>query len=247
MKEQIILVAGATSAIARAACRHFAADGARFFLVGRRTEQLQTVQQDLQAAGAPAVETMVADMQDRTNHQAVLEACGQRLGEPDLVLVAWGLLGDQGAGEADFAVAENSLDCNFLSVAAFLTPVANTMARRGAGTIAVITSVAGDKGRMSNYIYGAGKGALILWLQGLRNRLFHQGVHVVDIRPGFVDTPMTTAHKKNALFASADQVGRGIHRAVRRRKDVVYLPFFWRGLMLIIRAMPELVFKRLKL
>jgi len=125
--------------------------------------------------------------------------------------------------------------------------MAEIMEEQGHGTIAVISSVAGDRGRMSNYVYGAAKGAVSTFLQGLRNRMSHKGVHVLTIKPGFVDTPMTKDVDKNFLFASAKQVGNGIYNAIESKKDVVYLPPFWKLIMMIIKLVPESIFKKLKM
>ena len=111
----------------------------------------------------------------------------------------------------------------------------------------VISSVAGDRGRQSNYVYGSAKAAVTTFLQGLRNRLHPAGVQVLTVKPGFVDTPMTSAFPKGPLWASPEQIARGIHRAIQKRKDVVYLPGFWRLIMRVIREIPEAVFKRLSL
>ena len=126
-------------------------------------------------------------------------------------------------------------------------PLANRFEQSRGGCIAVISSVAGDRGRQSNYVYGSAKGGLDRFLQGLRNRLYRAGVAVVTIKPGFVDTPMTAALPKNALYASPRQVARGVYRAIEARRSVVYLPWFWRPIMLLIKLLPESVFKRLRL
>jgi len=128
-----------------------------------------------------------------------------------------------------------------------LTPIANRFERQGFGCIAVISSVAGDRGRQSNYIYGTAKGALTIFLQGLRNRLHKSGVHVLTIKPGFVDTPMTSEFKKGLLGVGPESIAKGSHRAIARKKNVVYLPWFWRGVMALIKAVPERIFCRLAL
>jgi decaprenylphospho-beta-D-erythro-pentofuranosid-2-ulose 2-reductase len=136
---------------------------------------------------------------------------------------------------------------NFTATAALLTLIANRFEAQRHGTIAVITSVAGDRGRQSNYIYGAAKGGLVVFLQGLRNRLHHAGVSVVTLKPGFVDTPMTAHLPKNFLFCSPRRAGRAIHRAIEARRSVAYIPWFWRPIMALVTILPELVFKRLRL
>jgi len=139
------------------------------------------------------------------------------------------------------------LQTNFTTVVSLLTLLANLFERQGRGSIAVISSVAGDRGRQSNYVYGAAKGALTIYLQGLRNRLAKANVHVLTIKPGFVDTPMTRDFKKGLLWVGPDVIARGIVKAIDKRKDVAYLPFFWRYIMFIIKIIPERIFKRLSL
>lgn len=144
-------------------------------------------------------------------------------------------------------MAMMELQTNFTTVVSLLTLLANLFERQGRGSIAVISSVAGDRGRQSNYVYGAAKGALTIYLQGLRNRLAKANVHVLTIKPGFVDTPMTRDFKKGLLWVGPDVIARGIVKAIDKRKDVAYLPFFWRYIMFIIKIIPERIFKRLSL
>jgi NAD(P)-dependent dehydrogenase (short-subunit alcohol dehydrogenase family) len=177
----------------------------------------------------------------------VAEAAWTAYGGLDVALVAHGVLPDQARCQADSDEALASLEVNLLSVVALLTPLANRFEAAGGGCIAVISSVAGDRGRQSNYIYGSAKGGLDRFLEGLRNRLFRSGVAVVTLKPGFVDTPMTAGLRQGPLFATARRAGRAVHRAIERRRDVAYIPWFWRPIMAIIRALPEPVFKRLRL
>lgn len=241
-----VLIVGATSAIAQASARHLAARGDRLFLIARDEAKLTAVARDLRVRGAQ-VESAVADLNEVERHESLIEEASQALGGLDVALIAHGTLSDQKACEADYRVAEQELRTNFLSVVSLLTPLANRFEAQRGGTIAVISSVAGDRGRGSNYVYGTAKGALSLFLQGLRNRLHPTGVRVVTLKPGFVDTPMTSEVKKNALFATPETVGQGIVRAIDGGPEVVYLPTFWRFVMLVIRAVPEPLFKRLKL
>lgn len=242
-----VMIVGATSAMARETARLFAASGDRLFLVGRNAERLQAVADDLKVRGSSEVPTAVADLDDVSRHPELVDAAAEAMGGLDTVLVAHGVLGDQRQAEATYDATEASLRTNFLSVVSLLTPVANRFEAQGHGTIAVISSVAGDRGRQSNYVYGTAKAGLSTFLSGLRNRLHRKGVRVVDIRPGFVDTPMTAHLPKGPLFVKPDVVARGIHRAIERGADVVYLPRFWAMIMLIIRMIPESIFKRLKL
>jgi decaprenylphospho-beta-D-erythro-pentofuranosid-2-ulose 2-reductase len=165
------------------------------------------------------------------------------LGTVDLALLAHGVLGDQAAAERDYFAAEPILVTNFLSAVSLLTWLANYCDSQGRGTLAVISSVAGDRGRKSNYVYGASKAGLDAFLSGLRNRCDRSGVQVLTIKPGFVATPMTAHVPKNRLFATPEQVAHGILNAIRTRKDVVYVPWFWRPIMAIIKAVPERIFK----
>jgi short-subunit dehydrogenase len=239
-----ILIIGATSAIAQAAARRFAADGDALFLVARDPEKLQAVVNDLKARGAARVEGFEMDANDFDRHGLVLHEAEEILGGLDVVLIAHGTLPDQKACEASFEKTEAELRTNFLSVVSLATLVANEFETKKAGTIAVITSVAGDRGRPSNYVYGAAKGATSIFLSGLRARLSKSGAAVVDIRPGFVDTPMTAAVPKNPLFASSETVGRGIYKAILKKKDIVYLPWFWRWIMAVVKMIPECLFKK---
>lgn len=242
-----ILVLGAASAIVHETMKHFAADGAQFYLVDRKPEKLKIVMDDLLVRGAKQVETQACDLNDFDHHPALLEAAVQKLGGLDAVLIGHGTLGNQQESQASVEVALRELTTNFLSYVSLLTLIANHMEKQRRGIIAVISSVAGDRGRGSNYVYGAAQGAKTVFLQGLRNRMAKAGVTVLTIKPGMVDTPMTAHLPKNALFASPSEVGKGIYKAMKAGKDVVYLPFYWKYIMLIIKLIPEFIFKRLSL
>lgn len=245
MKKTLII--GATSAIAQATARLFAADGHRLFLVAREETRLSAVAQDLLTRGAQQADTFVMNALDYTQHGVMLEAARQKLGGLDLILVAYGTLPNQQDCEANFETARREFEINCLSILSLLTLVANQMESQGHGSIAVISSVAGDRGRQSNYVYGTAKGALNIFLQGLRNRLARSNVHVLTIKPGFVDTPMTASFNKGLLWAQPADIAQGIVQALEKKREVVYLPWFWRIIMGIICAIPETLFKRLKL
>ena len=245
---QNVLVIGATSAIAQATIQRIAARGAHLFLVARDPAKLDSIADDLRVRGAPQVETVAADVLNRDQHTEIITAALDVYPQLDTVLIAHGVLPDQAACEQDAQMALETIDINFLSVVSLLTPLANFLAEQGRGNVIVISSVAGDRGRQSNYIYGAAKSGLDAYLQGLRNRLNRAGVQVLTVKPGFVDTPMT-AHieGRGVLWAQPDDIAQGIVKAIDKRRDVVYLPGFWRVIMLIIRTIPEFVFKRLRL
>ncbi len=241
------LIFGATSAIAQQTARLWAARGADLFLVGRSQDKLAAIAADLKVRGAANVFARAADLDRVSEHDAILDEAAQQLGRIDRVLIAHGVLGEQPAAEQDFEQVRRIFQTNCASTLSLLTAVANRMSEQGGGAIAVITSVAGDRGRPSNYVYGASKAAVSVFLQGLRGRLHSRGVRVIELKPGPVDTPMTGHMEKSWMFSRPEAVAAGIVHAFEGRRDVVYLPWFWRWIMLGIRVMPERVFNRLSL
>ncbi|GHO43456.1 SDR family oxidoreductase [Ktedonospora formicarum] len=242
-----ILIIGATSALAHETAKHFATEGADLLLAARSPEKMTAIASDLKVRGAGRVETFEFDASDLHRHQELFDATFEAFGELDMLLIAHGTLGNQKLCEESVAETLKELNTNFTSVVSLLTIAANYFERRHRGVIAVISSVAGDRGRKSNYVYGTAKGAVSLFAQGLRNRLAASGVTVLTIKPGFVDTPMTAKLRKGLLFAKANVVGEGIYRAMKQKKDIVYLPWFWAGIMLVVKSIPERVYKRLSL
>ena len=244
---QRILIIGATSAIAEATARLWAARGDALCLVGRRADRLDVIAADLRVRGAAVVGSFVMDACDIAAHVAMLEAAERAIGGLDVALIAHGSLPDQKACETSVELTLREIEINGLSVVALATRLGEKFEAQGRGSLAVIGSVAGDRGRQSNYVYGAAKGMVSLFLQGLRNRLARKGVQVLTIKPGFVDTPMTAAFSKGALWAKPAGIAGGIVRAIDRKSDEVYLPGFWYLIMALIRHIPERVFKRLSL
>lgn len=243
-----ILIVGGASAIAAACAREWVKAGASFMLAGRHETRLGAVAADLRVRGAHRVGTFVLDVNDFSQHRALLDATLAELGRIDIVLVAHGTLSDQSECERDPAAAVREFSVNALATIALLTLLANTFAAQKSGSIVVISSVAGDRGRASNYVYGAAKAAVTTFCEGLRARLFKSGVTVLTVKPGFVDTPMTAGLALPApLVASPERVAADIVRAVARGKDSIYTPWFWAQIMLVIRALPGFVFKRISL
>lgn len=243
-----VLVLGATSPVARGAAAAFARRGHPIHLAARDVEDARRIAADLAVRHGVPVRVDAFDALDTAGHGAfvdgVMEAAGGAL---DGVVLAFGLLGDQGRAETDFDHAREILDVNLTGAASVLTHLANRLEARGRGFIVGITSVAGDRGRASNYVYGAAKGGFTVFLQGLRGRLAKHGVKVVTVKPGYVDTRMTFGRPGIFYAAPPDAVGEGIARAVEAGREVVYLPHFWRAIMTVVRHVPEKLFKRLKL
>lgn len=244
------LILGATSGIARAVCRVLAERGCRLVLAARNADELARTAADLVARSQASVRTLPFDALDFAAHaDFVRQATREFDGGLDGVVLCYGYLADQADAQADFEIARRTIDVNFTSAVSVLERLAEYFTGRRAGVIAAISSVAGDRGRQSNYLYGAAKAGLSAYLQGLRNRLFRAGVHVLAIKPGFVATAMSDGrvNPNSPLLATPEQVARDIDWALRRRRDVLYTPWFWRPIMGIIRGLPEPIFKRLKL
>jgi len=221
-----IVILGATSAIAQETARCFASEGASFFLVARDAAKCDVVAADLRARGAASADAFIADLGDFSTHAAIANAAPQSI---DVVLIAHGSLPDQKAIDDDPAAQAAAFELNATSFISLATHFANRTKM-----LAVIGSVAGDRGRAANYVYGAAKAALHTYCEGLRAR----GVNVVLIKPGWIDTPMTSHMRKNPLFASAQTAGRLIHDAIAANRAVVYVPWFWRWISLIVRMLP---------
>ncbi len=242
-----ILIVGASSAIAEATARLYAKRRNSLYLVGRRADVLESIAADLRIRGAVQVACEAMDINDLAAHEGMLTNAESTLQGIDVVLVAHGTLGDQQASQRSVHVTVRELATNGVSTVALLTHIGQMFEQRRRGTIAVISSVAGDRGRQSNYVYGSAKALVSAFLSGLRQRLSRVGVTVITVKPGFVDTPMTAHMKKGALWATPDAVARAIVRAIDRSRPVIYVPGFWRPLMFVVRAIPEGIFQSLRL
>ncbi|MGC4086689.1 MAG: SDR family NAD(P)-dependent oxidoreductase [Polyangiaceae bacterium] len=241
MRERVLIL-GATSAIACEVAQIYAARGARLHLVGRNPTKLREVQARLSVADASSE---IADFSQLARNEGVVQRAVSLLDGLDSVLIAHGELGDQLATERSFHDAEPILRTNFVSVVSLLIPLANQLEQARAGKLGVITSVAGDRGRPRNYTYGAAKGALNVYLQGLRSRLYAAGVSVTTLKLGPVDTPMTTGHKKHALFGKPPAVAQQIVAALEAGKGEAYVPQFWSAIMPVVKNTPEQLFQAL--
>lgn len=238
-----VFIIGATSAIAQEVARVHAAQGDRMFLLGRDSVKLDALVLEL---GASVVGSMSADFDDMGANEERVAHAFSALGGVDVAVIAHGWLGDQIESERSLEHTLAIVTTNFTSALSFIVPLVNRLEQVGRGSIVVLSSVAGDRGRPRNYTYGAAKGALTLYLQGVRSRLYKtsRAVRIVTIRLGPVDTPMTREHPKNALFGEPRAIARAIVLAGSHGPLDVYLPWYWRPIMATVRTLPERIFQR---
>jgi len=236
-----VAIFGATSAIASDVARVYAARGAQLFLVGRSEDKLASLCLEL---GTSVIGSATQDFDHTEQAQACVAGVVQALGRIDVALIAHGLLGDQAESERSVEVAEQIVHTNYVSVMALCIPLSNHLEAQRAGHLAVMSSVAADRGRPRNYTYAAAKSALNVYLQGVRSRLYRAGVKVHTLKLGPVITPMTADHPKNVLFSRSEDVARGIVRAIERGDSEAYVPGYWRVIMGIVRNTPEALFQR---
>jgi len=242
-----IIIIGATSAMAEEVAKLYAMENANLYLVARDTLKLATIKQDLTVRGAGAVYTAPFNADQFDSHAALIEQAFDTLGHVDVLLMAHGSLPHQERCQNDSIKAIEELNTNGVSVVSLLTHAANKMEQQKSGNITVISSVAGDRGRQSNYVYGAAKGMVSIFLQGLAQRLSKSGIHVLDIKPGFVDTPMTAEFDKGALWAKPEHVAQIIKKRISKKSSFSYTPAFWFVIMTIIKCVPRFIFNRIKL
>lgn len=242
-----VVLLGATSGIARWVARELASRGARLHLAGRDTEELSRQVADLSVRYGAEVSRSRFEATDYAHHPELLRAASRSLGGLDGVMVFVGLLGDQERAQRDFDHAREIAEVNYLAVASLLTHAANLLEPQGEGFLVAISSVAGDRGRRSNYVYGSAKGALSVFMQGLRHRLAPAGIRVVTVKPGTVDTKMTFGMQGLPLMASPQRVGAAIVRGLEAGRETLYVPWYWGPIMAVLRLLPEGLFQRLKL
>ncbi|MEO8348340.1 MAG: SDR family oxidoreductase [Acidobacteriota bacterium] len=243
-----MVVLGATSAIARSIAEQLGMRGFELILAGRDVEEIETLALDLELRCSVKVTARSFDALAFETHRGFFDDC--RAASDDTlfgVVLCFGYLGDQAKAQEEFGEARQILDTNFLAAVSALNVAAKILEEKGEGFLCALSSVAGDRGRRSNYFYGAAKAGLTAYLQGLRNRLSASGVRVITIKPGFVDTRMTFGRPAMFLVASPEAAARRIVAAIERGKDVSYVPGFWRPVMIAIRAIPEKIFKRMNL
>ena len=240
-----ILIIGATSAIAEHCARIWANRGNELYLVARNEERVKVIASDLKVRGAAQVITYCTDLNDIERHSEILESAQNTMKGVDIVLIAHGTLSSQKFCEGSVSETLNEIKTNALSTISLLTLLANRFEEKKDGTICVISSVAGDRGRASNYVYGSAKAMVTTFTSGLRQRLHKSNVAVVTIKPGFVDTPMTSQFKKGLLWAKPNTVASKIVRAIDKKKAEVYIPLFWLFILTLINIIPSILFKRI--
>ncbi|MCB2135128.1 MAG: SDR family oxidoreductase [Rhodobacteraceae bacterium] len=240
------IILGATSAMARAFARRVAGEGAAVLLAGRDMDDLAAIASDCTLRGARLAEAVSFDARKPKDFAALIERLDREEGQLNAAVFV-GSMPEQAAIDADPSMIDGVVTDSFTGPARLLQLLAPLMEARGSGTVVGVGSVAGDRGRIGNYVYGAAKAGFHTYLSGLRNRLTRAGGHVVTVKPGFVDTAMTWGLPGLFLVASPDAVAADIEKAVRKRRNVIYTPFFWRFIMLIIIHIPEFIFKKMKI
>lgn len=242
------LVLGASSAIARAFARHAAAQGDAVILAGRDLADLEATAADVALRGAPAAHAIDFDARDHAGHAAFAQRAAELAAErPLCIFLAFGAMPSQAEIDANWSEAWTTLDTNFVGAVSVLQALAPYLEARKSGQVVALASVAGDRGRLKNYVYGAAKAGLATYLQGLRARMFRAGVSVTTVKPGFVDTAMTWGLPGMFLVASPESVAATCYKAARKGTEEIYVPFFWWGIMTIIRNIPERIFKKISI
>jgi decaprenylphospho-beta-D-erythro-pentofuranosid-2-ulose 2-reductase len=242
-----ILIIGATSGIARAIAHQYAKEKHPLILAGRDSGEMERIASDIRIRHRVPVSVKTFDAEAYAAHSDFFTSCVEGGGVLGGMILAHGYMADQQSAQEDFHKAKKMIDVNFTSCVSILETAARYFERERSGFIGVISSVAGDRGRQSNYIYGSSKGALSVYLQGLRNRLFSSGVHVATIKPGFVDTQKTYGLNGLFLVAKSEDVAKRVYQSIRKGHEIIYVPGFWALIMFIIKSIPERIFKRLKL
>ena len=239
-----VVIVGATSAIAEEVARCYVKEGAHLYLLARNTKKLEKIKQDLLVRGAAGIHTALFEASDFKSHGECIETVFNTLTSVDVFLIAHGSLPDQEKCQSDVNLTVREINTNGTSIISLLTHVADRMERQKSGNITVITSVAGDRGRQSNYVYGAAKSMVSTFLQGLAQRLHKSGIHVLDIKPGFVDTPMTAKFDKGLLWAKPEKTAEKIRNKINRKSSFSYTPWFWFLIMSLIKLIPKCIFNR---
>ncbi len=244
MNDKKVLILGATSDVGKALAQVYAEMKYPLILAARNIEDLEPIKSDLEIRKDAKVEIASFEATDYSSHAGFIS----KVGTPDICICVFGFLGDQTEAENDWSQANSIMSINYIGGASILEEVAKKMIDKKSGTIVGISSVAGERGRQSNYFYGSSKAGFTAYLSGLRNRLFHKGIHVLTVKPGFIDTKMTAGMDlPKPLTASPLQVAKAIAKGVSKKRNTIYVLGMWRLIMYIIKTIPEVIFKKLKL
>lgn len=244
MNDKKVLILGATSDVGKALAQVYAEMKYPLILAARNMEDLEPIKSDLEIRNEAKVEIAAFEATEYNSHSDFIS----KVGTPDTCICVFGYLGDQTEAENNWDQANAIMSINYIGAASILEVVAKKMIDQKTGTIVGISSVAGERGRQSNYFYGSSKAGFTAYLSGLRNRLFHKGIHVLTVKPGFIDTKMTAGMDlPKPLTASPLQVAKAIEKAARKKKNTIYVLSIWRLIMYIIKTVPEGIFKKLKL
>ncbi|MCB0272962.1 MAG: SDR family NAD(P)-dependent oxidoreductase [Bdellovibrionales bacterium] len=244
-RKKRIAILGANSSIAKSFLYSCAIEGNEFVLVARSVQDLKLIQDVLIQRGALKVEIIEYDFLHLEEHQNLINKIW--ISPVNQLLIAYGTLPDQARAKEDQLYFLQQFELNAVSILVFLQILQSKFESQCYGTLAVITSVAADRGKGSNYLYGSAKAAVSVYLEGMRCALDSHGIHVLEIKPGFVDTPMTESFRKNFLWATPEYVGKKIVLALQRKKNIVYIPWFWRWIMFVIKWIPTPIFKKMKM
>jgi decaprenylphospho-beta-D-erythro-pentofuranosid-2-ulose 2-reductase len=236
-----ILIIGAKSDIAKATAREYAKHGYDLCLAARNPDELKEFANDVTVRTQRTVKLVELNILDYKSHQTFYDSLEEK---PLGVISAIGYLGDQEKAQMDFSEAKQIMDTNYTGIVSLFNILANDFEHRRSGFMVGISSVAGDRGRKSNYIYGSAKAALTAYLSGLRNRLYDAQVHVMTVKPGFVATNMTKGMDlPEKLTAQSEEVAEDIYNAQQKNKNILYTKWMWRWIMMIIKSIPEWKFK----
>ncbi|HET9238947.1 MAG TPA: SDR family NAD(P)-dependent oxidoreductase [Oligoflexus sp.] len=244
--DPVVAIFGASSGMAFSVARIYAQKHARLFLIARDKQKLNDIERDLKARGASEVQSLVADLGSAFGARAATELLRQRTTHVDVVIIASGILGDTEQLLSDPKACEDLFNVNVQAPIAISNSILPLLLQQKSGVLAIFSSVAGDRGRASNFVYGASKAALTAYASGLRARLSESGVQVLTIKPGIVATAMTAHLPRGPLTANPEAVAKRIVQAIEKRKDTLYAPGFWRWVMAVITHLPEFIFKRLR-
>lgn len=242
-----ILIIGANSTIAKDCSKIWAESKSCFYLVARNKKDLKKISINLFKIGAKKVYQFSTDLNNFSKHEHIINSAIKVLGKIDIVLIAHGLLSNQKKCESDLSETLRSIKTNALSTINLLTLLSNYFEKKKYGKIIVLSSVAGDRGRSSNYVYGSSKALLSTFVEGMQQRLYKSKVLLIHFKLGFVDTNMTRKIKKNFLWSSSRYVSKKITQSINKNKLEIYTPFFWKYIMLIIKFIPNFIYKKLSL